>query len=68
MQDIISKRQIIKNFKKKYLFFDLGTNNSKTSVNYPDYAHKVCKEGVKMIKIILVFCVWLWNGNGYGCK
>ena len=26
------------------MFQDLGTNNSKISVNYPDFAHKLCKE------------------------
>ncbi len=38
------KEQIKKNFVKKYIFFDLGTDNSKISVNYPDYAHKLCKK------------------------
>ena len=38
------KEQIKKNFLKKYKFQDLGTNNSMTSVNYPDYAHKLCKK------------------------
>ena len=38
------KEQIKKKFAKKYSFHDLGTNNSKTSVNYPDYAHKLCKK------------------------
>ena len=37
------KEQIIKKFKKKYTFRDLGTHNSKNSVNYPDYAHKLCR-------------------------
>ena len=37
------KEQIIKKFKKKYTFRDLGTYNSKNSVNYPDYAHKLCR-------------------------
>ena len=36
------KEQIKKKFKKKYRFQDLGTDNSKKSVNYPDYAHKLC--------------------------
>ena len=27
-----------------FLFKDMGTNNSKTSVNYPDYAHKLSKK------------------------
>ena len=38
------KEQIKKKFKNKYNFQDLGTNNSKVSVNYPDYAHKLCKK------------------------
>ena len=38
------KEQIIKKFSKKYKFLDLGTNSSKTSVNYPYYAHKLCKK------------------------
>tara|TARA_A100000164_G_scaffold352157_1_gene357545 strand:+ start:25 stop:450 length:426 start_codon:yes stop_codon:yes gene_type:complete len=38
------KEQIKKKFSKKYRFQDLGTNTSKVSVNYPDYAHKLCKK------------------------
>ena len=38
------KEQIKKKFQKKYKFLDLGTNSSKISVNYPDYAHKLCKK------------------------
>ena len=38
------KEQIKKKFSKKYKFLDLGTDNSKISVNYPDYAHKLCKK------------------------
>ena len=38
------KEQIKKKFKKKYRFQDLGTDNSKKSVNYPDFAHKLCKK------------------------
>ena len=38
------KEQIKKRFKKRYTFLDLGTDNSKNSVNYPDYAHKLCKK------------------------
>ena len=38
------KEQIKKKFFKKYKLEDLGTNNSKISVNYPDYAHKLCKK------------------------
>ncbi len=38
------KEQIKKKFEKRYFFNDLGTNNSKISVNYPDYAHRLCKK------------------------
>ena len=38
------KEEIKKNFKRKYSFIDLGTDNSKISVNYPDYAHALCKK------------------------
>ena len=38
------KEQIKKKFFKKYKFQDLGTVNSKDTVNYPDYAHKLCKK------------------------
>ena len=40
----ILKEQIKKRFKRKFLFDDLGTDNSKVSVNYPDYAHKLCRK------------------------
>ena len=38
------KEQIKKKFSKRLNFQDLGTNGSKKSVNYPDYAHKLCKK------------------------
>ena len=38
------KENIKRKFKKKYIFLDLGTNNSKVSVNYPDFAHRLCKK------------------------
>ena len=37
------KEQIKKKFLKKFIFEDLGTYDSKNSVNYPDYAHKLCR-------------------------
>ncbi len=38
-------KELIKNkFSKKISFQDLGTNSSKVSVNYPDYARKICKK------------------------
>ena len=36
------KEDIKKKFSKKYNFQDLGTDNSNVSVNYPDFAHKLC--------------------------
>ena len=38
------KEQIKKKFSKKYKFQDFGTNNSKVSVNYPYFAHRLCKK------------------------
>tara|TARA_Y100001970_G_scaffold253467_1_gene328280 strand:+ start:5429 stop:5854 length:426 start_codon:yes stop_codon:yes gene_type:complete len=38
------KELIKKKFLKKYKFEDLGTDNSETSVNYPDYAHRLCRK------------------------
>ena len=38
------KERIKKKFSKKIIFTDLGTNNSKISVNYPEFAHKLCKK------------------------
>ena len=38
------KEQIKNKFSRKYKIQDLGTNNSNVSVNYPDYAHKLCKK------------------------
>ena len=46
----ILKEQIKKRFKNKYTFQDLGTDNSSKSVNYPDYAHKLCKKISKSSK------------------
>ena len=56
------KELIKKKFSNKYKFEDLGTNGSKVSVNYPDFAHKavsVYKEE-KCEKIILI----CGSGNG----
>ena len=38
------KEQIKKKFSKKFIFDDLGTYDSQNSVNYPDYAHNLCKK------------------------
>ena len=32
------------------MFLDLGTNNASASVNYPDFAHKLCKKVVNSNK------------------
>ena len=41
------KKEIIKKFSKKLKFEDLGSNNSNKSVNYSDYAHKLCRKVIK---------------------
>ena len=56
------KEHIKKKFSKKYNFQDLGANSSKVSVNYPDYAHKLCKKVGKNSKNIgILVC-----GSGMG--
>ena len=41
------KKAIVKKYSKKLKIMDMGTNNSKKSVNYPDYAHKLCLKVLK---------------------
>ena len=56
------KEKIKKKFSKKYIFQDLGTDSSKISVNYPDYAHDLCKMVSKNAKNIgILVC-----GSGMG--
>ena len=56
------KEQIKKKFSKKYKFQDLGTNNSKVSVNYPYFAHRLCKKVSNNTKYIgILVC-----GSGMG--
>ena len=56
------KEQIKKKFKNKYFFLDLGTNNSKMSVNYPEYAQKLCRKVASNSKNIgILVC-----GSGMG--
>ncbi len=38
------KKEIIKKFCKILKIYDLGAYNSDKSVNYPDYAHNLCKK------------------------
>ena len=44
------KELIKKKFLNKYKFEDLGTDGPFISVNYPDYAHKLCKMVLKNSK------------------
>ena len=56
------KEAIKRKFSKQFLFDDLGTNNSKISVNYPEYAHKLSKKVSKNNKNIgILVC-----GSGMG--
>ena len=56
------KEHIKKKFSNKYNFQDLGANSSNVSVNYPDYAHKLCKKVSKNSKNIgILVC-----GSGMG--
>ena len=56
------KKAIIRKFSKKNKFKDLGCYNSMKSVNYPDYAHKVCSKVIKKKSSIGV----LICGSGMG--
>ena len=38
------KEEIKKKLNRNFIFDDLGPSNNKSSVNYPDYAHKLCKK------------------------
>ena len=56
------KKAIIKKFSKNINFKDLGSYNSTKSVNYPDYAHKVClKVSKNKLNIGILVC-----GSGMG--
>jgi|TARA_B100001142_G_scaffold124585_1_gene126445 ribose 5-phosphate isomerase B len=56
------KKAIVKKYSKKLRIMDMGTNNSKKSVNYPDYAHKLClKVSKKKSNIGVLVC-----GSGMG--
>ena len=56
------KKVIINKYSKKFNFIDLGTNNSHVSVNYPEYAHKLClKVAKKKSNIGILVC-----GSGMG--
>ncbi len=56
------KKAIVKKYSKKLKIMDMGTNSSKKSVNYPDYAHKLClKVSKKKSNIGVLVC-----GSGMG--
>jgi ribose 5-phosphate isomerase B len=56
------KKSIILKFSRKIKFRDLGTNNSKKSVSYPDYAHRISKKVASNSKNIgILIC-----GSGMG--
>ena len=56
------KKAILNKFSKKNKFSDLGCYNSKESVNYPTYAHKVCLKVLKKKSSIgILIC-----GSGMG--
>ena len=38
------KNHIYKSLKKNIKIIDLGTNDKSVSVNYPEFAHKLCKQ------------------------
>ena len=51
------KQEIIKKFSNRLNFKDLGTKSSKKPVNYPDYAHKLCKNVAKnKLNIGILIC------------
>jgi ribose 5-phosphate isomerase B len=41
------KKNILKYFNKNYPIKDLGPKHNKKSVDYPDFAHKLCKQVAK---------------------
>ena len=56
------KEQIKERFKNKYTFQDMGTHNSKISVDYPKFAHKLCRKiGNSSKNIGILVC-----GSGMG--
>ena len=56
------KRSIISKFSRKLKFEDLGVNSSNKSVNYPEYAHKLCRKVSKRTNNIgILVC-----GSGMG--
>ena len=54
------KESIKKKFSSNFEFLDLGPKNSKKSVNYPDYAHKLSKK-IKKEDVGILVC-----GSGMG--
>jgi ribose 5-phosphate isomerase B len=58
----ILKGHIFNSLKNKFKIIDLGTKNDIESVNYPDYAHNLCKKvAIKKNNIGILVC-----GSGMG--
>lgn len=56
------KKVIVSRFSKKNKIIDLGCHNSIKSVNYPEYAHRVCSKVIKKkLSIGVLIC-----GSGMG--
>ena len=55
------KKSILNKYSNKYKIFDLGPRKSNKSVNYPDYAHKLCKKIISKENIGILIC-----GSGMG--
>ena len=55
------KEHIKKKFSNKIFFKDIGPNNSKNSVSYSEYAHKLCKKITTKNDIGILVC-----GSGLG--
>ena len=56
------KSEILKKYSKKFKINDLGTKSSNERVNYPDFAHKLCKMVIKNNKNVgILVC-----GSGMG--
>ena len=55
------KEQIKKKFNKKLLLKDVGPHEPKKSVNYAEYAHKLCKRIIRNNDLGILVC-----GSGLG--
>ena len=55
------KNHIYKSLKKNIRIIDLGTNDKSVSVNYPEFAHKLCKQVSKNNSNVIVFNGEIYN-------